>query len=326
MSEPRPRTDARPADELTLGELADLARRHRRVLSLLPALGVAVAVAVTLLTPRTFSSGGSFLSKGAGASGSQLAGLASQFGINVTNEDPGASPQFYVYLLESREVLSSVLTRSFQHDGGSGPLLDYLEVDEEDPASRLEEGIEEFRRRITANGNIETGLVSYTVRLQGRELTRDVAEALQQAVIDFDLRSRNSQAREEREFVEGQLERARRELLEAENALKTFLENNRQFRSPDLVFQSETLQRRVDLRQQVVASLAQSLEQARIEEVRNTPVVTVVEPPYVPGRPDSRGGVLKVLVGLIAGAFLAVVVVVAREAGSRIRSRGAVAA
>jgi len=90
--------------------------------------------------------------------------------------------------------------------------------------------------------------------------------------------TRQSQAAAERGFTEERMAEAQEELRAAENELQRFLQNNRQFQnSPELVFQHDRLQRRVAMRQQVYTSLVQSYEQARIDEVPNTPVITVVE-------------------------------------------------
>ncbi|HEX5635067.1 MAG TPA: hypothetical protein VFX50_17610, partial [Gemmatimonadales bacterium] len=54
-------------------------------------------------------------------------------------------------------------------------------------------------------------------------------------------------------------------------------------------------------------SLRQAYEQARLEEVRDTPTITVVEDALLPARPDSRKLVQKLAlalaVGLLFGAF-----------------------
>jgi uncharacterized protein involved in exopolysaccharide biosynthesis len=63
------------------------------------------------------------------------------------------------------------------------------------------------------------------------------------------------------------------------------------------------------MRQQVYTQLVQAFEQARIEEVRDTPTLTIIEEPYVPVRPEPTGIVSKtiisLLVGLALGSFLA---------------------
>jgi uncharacterized protein involved in exopolysaccharide biosynthesis len=65
------------------------------------------------------------------------------------------------------------------------------------------------------------------------------------------------------------------------------------------------------MQQAVYSSLAQAFEQARIDEVRNTPVVTLVDPPNLPAEPDRRWLLAKVLLaallGGIIGAFIGLV-------------------
>jgi hypothetical protein len=63
--------------------------------------------------------------------------------------------------------------------------------------------------------------------------------------------------------------------------------------------------------------LQQSLEQAKSEEVRTTPVVTVVQPPTRPALPDPRRLAFKALLALFLGGALAVAWALARDAFSR---------
>jgi uncharacterized protein involved in exopolysaccharide biosynthesis len=89
------------------------------------------------------------------------------------------------------------------------------------------------------------------------------------------------------------------------------------------VFQFDRLSRQVNMRQQLYTSVTQSYEGARIEEVRNTPVITLMEPADLPAQPDPRlallKGMLAGLVGLGLGAFLAAVLHASRGVFSTIR-------
>jgi uncharacterized protein involved in exopolysaccharide biosynthesis len=106
---------------------------------------------------------------------------------------------------------------------------------------------------------------------------------------EFNLETRQSQALEEGRFVSARMAEAQEELREAEEALKTFLQQNRQFRnSPELVFEHDRLQRQVAMRQEIFTSLAQSHEQSRIDAVRDTPVITVIASRSA--RRSPRGG------------------------------------
>jgi hypothetical protein len=57
------------------------------------------------------------------------------------------------------------------------------------------------------------------------------------------------------------------------------------------------------------------LERARAEEVRNTPVITVVQPALIPAWPNRRYLPLRLLGGGVMGALIALVVIGVREYG-----------
>jgi uncharacterized protein involved in exopolysaccharide biosynthesis len=77
------------------------------------------------------------------------------------------------------------------------------------------------------------------------------------------------------------------------------------------------LQADVVLLRQVVMTLQQSAEQAKIEEVRDTPTITLVETSSLPVRPDSRGTVKFALGGAVVGILLGIAIAFVRETLSR---------
>jgi uncharacterized protein involved in exopolysaccharide biosynthesis len=100
------------------------------------------------------------------------------------------------------------------------------------------------------------------------------------------------------------------------------MQRNRDYRnSPELSFQQDRLSRAVSMEQQVYNSLAEAYEQAKLEEVRDTPVLTVVEAPMPPVRPDSRGVIKKGLAGLLVGGVIGVLMAFLREAAARLNSQ-----
>ena len=78
--------------------------------------------------------------------------------------------------------------------------------------------------------------------------------------------------------------------------------------------------RRFKLSRALYTSLAQAHEQARITEVRNTPVITVVERPEVPVMADPRGRLMKLILGVILGGMLGVFLAFMQEYLSRARA------
>jgi uncharacterized protein involved in exopolysaccharide biosynthesis len=296
----------------------DAVRRHHRLVAGL-ALGSCVLVAaITLFQPRTYTSFTTFMPHASQNKLSQLSGLASQFGFTVPANDPGATPAFYAFLLQSRELLGSAVNTTFDVQakgrGTRATLTDWYNPPGDTPAQREEAAIERLRRDLRAGTDGETGTVELKVRTPSARLSFEVAQRLMQLVGEFNLEKRQSQAAAERKFVQSQLEEAKARLHDAEDLLQGFLQRNREYRSsPQLTFEYDRLARDVSMRQQVYNSLAQSFEQARIDEVRNTPVFTLIDPPNLPAKPDRRWLLAKALLGVLLGGLIGVFVALARE-------------
>jgi uncharacterized protein involved in exopolysaccharide biosynthesis len=199
-------------------------------------------------------------------------------------------------------------------DSPASTLLEIWDVEGDTREERIESAIEQLGGVLKARADRETGLVTLMVRDARPDLTCAILTAALEFVNVFNTQMRQSQASAERRFVAERLETLRAELREAESAVESFLVHNRNFsRSPQLQFEYERLQREVTLRQQVVISLAQAHERARMDEVRNTPVITIVDPPRVPVNPHYNWLVLGPLLGLIGGVMVAGGVIVLRE-------------
>src|SRR5207249_3089073 len=140
----------------------------------------------------------------------------------------------------------------------------------------------------------KTGVVSFTVEARSRWLALGIANRTLEVLNDFNVHRRQTQAGAERRFVEGRLAELKDELHAAEDKVQRFLQQNREFRnSPPLLFEYERLQREVATRQAIYTTLAESYERARINEVRDTPAITVLQAPRLPLLPQSRRLVLK---------------------------------
>ena len=99
--------------------------------------------------------------------------------------------------------------------------------------------------------------------------------------------------------------------------MQAFLEANRESGAPRLTLAADRLQREVTFREEVVNGLAQQYENARIREVRDTPVITVIERPVLPRLPDPRGRVTLLVLATFGATLLGVAFVLAREGWAR---------
>lgn len=323
---PAPPADAAAARDVTLLDLVNVVLRYRRSIVLLPIVFAALGVALSMSRTRQYRADGAFLLQGAGSDrASGVAGLAAQFGVSV----PGGGsdvPQLYADLLLSRRFLGRVADHRFDFPAGGerhrGTVAELFRVAGANPAETRRKTVQRLRSAVSAKVNPVTGVVGVSVTTEWPALSEQIAQQLVDMAAEFNLATRQSQAGAERRFTEARLADAARELRAAENALQDFMLGNRRIdNSPELLMRRERLARDVTEHQTVYAVLSQAYERARIDEVRDTPVLTVIEAPAGSAAPQSRETVVRgILLGLL-GLVLAVGVAFWREAlrGSRER-------
>ena len=272
-------------------------------------IGAFFAGLTVISKPVLYSASASFIPEGHDASRSAFAGLAGQLGVSIpTAGNAAVSPDFYSMLLKSRVILEPVVRETFtvpELGGRRVAFLDLFEISGPNVAVRAERGVAALKGMIFPSIDSKTGVVTLTVRTPWRSVSLAIASALIEGVNEYNSRVRQGQAATERQFVQGRLDVARTDLRNAEDRLERFLRTNREFGgSPELMFERDRLQRDVLLRQQIFSSLTQAFEEARIREVRDTPVVTVFEAPSAPSAPDPRGRVRRVFLGTLLGALI----------------------
>ncbi len=300
-------------DEVSLVEIASVLLRQRRVVLWAILLCTGVSLGIALKRPALYTSSASFLPESTGGvAPSGALALAQQFGFALGSGRGGErSPQFYADLVTSREILRQATTRHFLRptEGASEEmdLITFYEVGGETVEERIGRAITRLIGALSVSTDRETGIVSFSVTTSDPMVSQALAALILELVNDFDVTTRQSQAGAERLFAGGRLAQLNSELREAEDSFKNFLLENRLFtNSPSLEFEHDRLQRAVAMRQQLVTSLAEAFESARIEEVRNTPVITLIESPRVPALRDPKRRVVIVLVGMSIGAMFGV--------------------
>lgn len=299
-------------------ELGSTVLRNRRGIFLWMVIGGALAVLPVLFKKISYSSTASFMSDGGqGATAYGLAGIADRLGIQVGGGNRGQSPQFYAQLLRSRAILGPVAKDTFTvSETGRAPrvLLDILEVKGASPLQRTARGVGALDGLINLSISEKTGIMTITATTAWPSLSHALTQRLLTRLNDFNLHTRQLQAGDERRFAEDRLKQAQITLNLAEDRVLAFVQRNRSFQnSPELTVEHDRFQRNVVQQQAVVNALAQSYEVARIGEVRDTPVITVIEEPSTPTEPNPRGRTKRGVLGIFLGGLFGVLVVLGRD-------------
>jgi len=317
------RGKVKPEDEISLINILNVFLRQRWLI-----LGIAVAIALAtvgaaLVAPRTYTVGASFeIQK---RDQSPAAGIAAQLGMDVAGLDAGQSPAFYVALIKTPDLLDRLVDTTFttSTDPKRRSLATIWDISARTPLLQRELVIEKLQKVVSSSVSPKLELVQIEVATHDPTLSRELADAILQQVNWFNLRTRQSRAAAERQFDERLVEEVGAELRRAEDETQRFFQQNQQPRmSAALEMEKQRLSRRLEILNARYVSLVTAYDRARIDEVRDTPVITLIERPRMPVKADSRHLAKRALGMFLLGLGIGALVAVVRQVLSSTRSSG----
>jgi uncharacterized protein involved in exopolysaccharide biosynthesis len=304
-------------NSLTPDAVRALVLARWRLVAIAALLAGGVAGVASLLKHREYRAHASFVPQAADASRSRLSGIAAQLGVSVPSVDRSQSPDFYAELCHSRTVVDQVIGHSYSVADlrATGPVMlaDVFRIHDSDSLVTRDKLFEAVYSRLAISTGLRTGLISLDLAAPSRQLAIAMLGEIIASVNRFTIAARQQQAQAETDFTEQRLGDARHMLQGAEDDLVAFSASNREYRtSPSLSAQHDRLQRAVDMRQQLYVSLSQLYEQSRIDALRTTQTLVIVDTPTADAWPISRHVVRNTLLAFCCGAALAIFVLVAK--------------
>jgi uncharacterized protein involved in exopolysaccharide biosynthesis len=310
--------------EVTTIEIASVLLRRWRIIVGIPLVAAVVTAVIALMMTPIYTATVTFVpeNRSQGRLPPNVTSLVGQFGITLGSE-PTQSPRFYADVVRSRELLERVLLTKFPVTAAgsdSVPLLQLVGEGGRSHADSLARGVEKMNGILTVRADLQTNIIRLSVDHRDPDLAAAVANQIVRYLNDFNASQRQSQARSRRKFVDERVAAAVAELNQNEAAVRTFYDRNHGWgQVPELVFEENRLRRQVNISQEVYLTLKRESETARIEEVNDTPVFTVIDdavPPQERTRPHRT--ILVALATLLA-IVVGVLVAIAVEALERMR-------
>ena len=316
-----------PIEEFSIVELRRGVARRWSWLLLAPVLAALLGAAAAAVWPKTWTATTTFVpeqalgSNSAGILGA-LGGLGSLLGdagggaSALARLKDGPSTEFFADVLTSTELLSETLRTPFRDPETPAvqrPLLDLIDVSGATPERRFGNGLRKLERKILVNISRKSSIVNLSVTLRDPALSAAVANRMLALLNRFNLERRQRSSTEQRRFAENRLATARIELDSAERSKQAFLESNRNYyESPRLMAVFDQLDRSLIVKEGILIGLTKTYEESRIAEVRDTPLLTVVDVATPPDRPVQRpllwGGIASgagAILGLVGVVFAA---------------------
>jgi len=236
---------------------------------------------------------------------SQFSGLAELAGVKVGETAP---TEIYQKLLSSETVIQKVVYRKYltSEYPDSVNLIQYFEIDEtgDTPEQKKRKDFLKIYESLTLNRfSIDvdrmTKTLNITVTMPEGQLSADVANKLAYSLDRYIRTQRKSYATEQSFYLEKRTSQIKDSLASAENALKNFREQNRiTSQSPNLLLEQSRLLRNVEIFQTVYIELTKQLEIAKIDQIKDAPVLNIKElakDPVLRAGPKKKSNLITIM-------------------------------
>jgi len=254
-------------------------------------------------------------SGGGGGNLGGLAGLASQFGVNIPSgvQADLSSPSLFPELLRSRTFAEKILDKKFyaKEFGKKLSLLAILTHGDESPIVGRDTLV------TSALGSLR-GMLEFTqdpsgsfsiIRVTASDplFAKQLAEVTLAELEDLNRFYKSQTVSEKTTFIGSRIASVENDLQSSETRLKEFNERNRQISSPALQLEQGRLARDVEIQKGIYLTLKQQFELAKIEEVQEASIVQVLDKPQIALGPSNKNLKLSVLFATVLGLGLGII-------------------
>lgn len=314
--------------QVSILRLVNTALERRKLLMSIPIALSAFTLLISMLWPKSYTATAMLApEQSTPAPGGQILSLASQFGVSLGSSVNSAG--FYAKVLGSDNILAQVLLTHYAHPakspGGSDSMLlmEYYVSRRGTRPDSLQHALDALRGHLTIEADDATGIVTVSVDTRNPHLSASVVRRFIAVIDSFNTVVRQTSARARRAFLESRVAVTYDSLLAAQGRMEDFLEGNLTWRSsPRLVAQHERLALDQELKTEVYQSIVSQFEDARIDEINDTPVLTVVSPPLLPTIPSSPRPLLFVVIAFVVGCVVGLALAVMQEYARSLRDLG----
>ena len=231
--------------------------------------------------------------KSSKTSQNQMIGIAAQFGFSVPSAE-GEEAWISLDMLRSRNLARKMLPYKFNSKtyGENKTLFDILTDGIEKQAfdkNTLETlAIDNFQNMLMVSENTKTSI--YTLRVITSEaiLSMNINKQIINELEDNQKQYVKLKSTKTKQFIQERIIETEVSLRKAEENLKEFRTRNRRIEnSPSLLLEQQRLTRETAVLTGVFTTLKQQLENAKIDEVKESEHLIIIEDPEIPLYPIS---------------------------------------
>lgn len=268
--------------QLNLFDLARSLIKARKFIIVTTLTVVFLYAGYLFLQPNQFSSWATILPSGKSGGGMSALKSLVGFASPMMAADENSSILFPV-ILRSNTIVDAVLKQTYSSSNGDNQepviLSEYYDQANRDKLRRA------LRESTRIQSDNQTGEIDIAVETDYPWLSQAVLTEYLTQLEDFNLNKRQSAARNNKVYLEKQLEQNKIELCKAEDNLEAYQKANLDWAgsgSPEIQKETGRLQREVQTRSSSHLMLTQQFEVAKFDARKDVPIIRILDEPSLP--------------------------------------------
>ena len=162
--------------------------------------------------------------------------------------------------------------------------------------------------------DIKTSIVTLNINASEPKLAMEINKVLIERLDAHQRNYNKAKTSDTKHFIEGRIVDTENELITAEENLKVFMDRNRRIEnSPALQLEKQRLEREVTVLTGVFTTLKQQLETTKIEEVKESDYVVILDAPEIPLAQSKPNKKIMVFLASILGIGLGILIAFVRD-------------
>lgn len=261
-----------------------------------------LSVVLFLVLPKYYRSSVVLLpqdNNGSMFSGGGISGLASLAGVSLGQS---SDEKLFPAVIQSETLLHEVLFKKYTFQGYDQgiSLVEFWDIKEDSANEIFELGLKKIRKEIEIAQDNETGSITISILTKNPALSSLVVNEIALQLDNVIREKKKSYASEQKKWIEARMIQVALDLKLSEESLKDFRMRNRDIMgSPELILQMQRLSREVEMNTVIFSELKKQFEITKIEEIKNLPIINVLDWGRPAAKKEKPQGLVIVLIGFL---------------------------
>jgi len=295
---------SRRETSLSMFDIVSLLVRRRKPIAIAFAVVLLPTLVILLLLPNRYESTASILPS---QSPDKLQQLRDVAGISLSSPSEEGSSELYPVILRSRLIKDDVLAKEYAFTANDETkAITFPEYFDQTNRDKLYAALDNIT---TVSFDKKTGVVSLGVETRHPELSQLTLQQYIVALETYNLHSRKSKARENEKYLARELALLKSELLQSQDSLRAFQEQNRTWNEnahPWVLSELARLKRDLAVKDQSFLFLSQEYESAKLKAQMDIPIVQILDEPSLP---IQKSGPYRLFILIVVGVTTALIII-----------------